>query len=162
MQGRSLKDAVCDRDSEHRAVVPALGVHARRHDERGAVLEPLPGSHNAQGREAGLGERGELERSELTRYLLVEQPGVQVENATHRTLGRQRREAVPERRQLKLGELAVSAIDPRDEDRRRGAAARYKDAAAGADAPVGEREQRFVRALELAVDVIDRERPAGI
>ena len=76
---------------------------------------------------------------------------------TRRTLtaGCPRGETVPQRRRLQLRELAVATVDARHQNRRRGAAARREHASAGAEAAVGERQQRFVCTLALVLDAVE-------
>ena len=71
-------------------------------------------------------------------------------------------QAVPQRRGLQLGALAVSAVDTRHHDTRRGAPSRREHAAAGPQAAVGERQQRLVRALALADRRPRAQRPARV
>ncbi len=154
-----------DGDADHRAVASGLGVRVRWRNERRAALERSPRGASAR-RTARPGSASEENCSALSSPggLLGEQPGVQVEHAAHRTVA-------CERSEMRFHSGAAAARSARrDRGRRPPSSTAGVEPRRGASTlprvprqPVGERQQRLVRALELAcIDVLDAKRPAGV
>ena len=134
----SLERAVRDSDAHHGAVVLLLGVRVRAGATSGGLRSSVCARRErAQDREPGLGERGELQRLRAPARAL---PGRAAQRAGRGTPSpscappvaiRSRREAVPQRRRLELGALAVAAVDARHQDAPAWSPARREHAAAG-------------------------------